>query len=373
MRLLQLDLQTHFGGGEVYCAALCRAFARLGVSTRLVVNRSARFWERLDCGAGTERVAVAGEEEACRAAAGFRWLLSHGPLPAALRERQDGRLRTAIVHMPLQGRDPRPYLGHDMLFAVSRWVLEGVVAASLPVWPEPLYGVADPRGGGEAAALCRRSRYDWDRRKLRDRLLGWLEPALEAMRPTLRYARAPGLVLGVVSRIATIKQFPLLFSILSPVIARHEGVRVEIFGAGGYRSVRDLDRALAPIAARVRFWGHQQDVRAAYHAIDYLLAGLPEKEALGLNLIEAQSCGTPVLAPAAPPFTETVVHGVTGFLYEDPRRDGGADFDALLGRLRHAARPEPRTARAHLARFTEEAFCDRLRPVLDWVRERMRA
>jgi hypothetical protein len=42
-------------------------------------------------------------------------------------------------------------------------------------------------------------------------------------------------------------------------------VNLEVFGSGGYASVRDLDRALAVMPGRqVRFWGQQRDVGVIY-------------------------------------------------------------------------------------------------------------
>jgi hypothetical protein len=56
---------------------------------------------------------------------------------------------------------------------------------------------------------------------------------------------------------------------------------------------------------------------------------------------------------------------MTGFLYRDPRQDGGADFDRLLDQLLAGReRPRPELAQAHLARFSFDAFVDRLRPVV---------
>lgn len=370
MKLVQINQQPHFGGGEVYTAFLCRALAQLGVATRLLVHPRATFWNRLGLPADVEIVAA--EDAAALAAhlpTGPLWLLAHGPLPAVLRSPTPGRLLTAIAHMPVQGRDPAAFAGHDMIFPVSGWVRDGLVAAGLPAWREPLYGVADLTRGEGGGPIRRTSRYDWDRRKFRDRLLSWLEPAIEPLWPHPAYARRPGLTLGIVSRLTPIKQFPAMFEKLAPVLARHPDVNLEIFGSGGYASVRDLRRALAPLAGRVRFWGQQRDVAAAYRGIDYLLTGLPEKEALGLNVIEAQACGTPVIAPAAPPFTETVVDGVTGFFYRDPREDGGEDFGRLLERLRTLpARPAPRQAATHLEKFSFKAFVERLEPVVAWAR-----
>jgi glycosyltransferase involved in cell wall biosynthesis len=199
-------------------------------------------------------------------------------------------------------------------------------------------------------------------------LLSWLEPAVEPLRPHPVYDRRPGLALGIVSRITPAKQFPLLFEHLAPLLADFHDVNIEIFGSGGYASVRDLRRALSPLTGRVRFWGQQRDVATIYRNIDYLLTGLPEKEALGLNVIEAQACGTPVLAPASPPFTETIADGVTGFLYRDPREDKGVDFARLIRKLRALpVHPDPRRATTHLEKFSFSAFVERLKPVVAWA------
>jgi glycosyltransferase involved in cell wall biosynthesis len=366
MKLVQINLQPHFGGGEVYTAFLCRALSALGVPTRLLVHPHAGFWDRLALPADTERIAVDSADLQRHLPAAPLWLLSHGPLPAVLRAAMPGRLRTAIAHMPVQGRDPAAFAAHDRIYAVSGWVRDGLQAAGLPAWDQPLYGVAELVAGAREGTVCRTSRYDWDRRKGRDRILGWIEPLAETLRSHPTFIRRKGLTLGIVSRLTPIKQFPLLFSLLAPVLTRHQEVNLEIFGSGGYASVRDLDQALSGLpAGQVRFWGQQSNVAGIYRELDYLLSGLPEKEALGLNIIEAQACGTPVVAVNAPPFTETVLHGETGFLYCDPRQDGGADFGRLLDELRAGrARPQPELAQEHLARFSFDAFVERLRPVV---------
>jgi glycosyltransferase involved in cell wall biosynthesis len=351
----------------VYTAFVCRALSQLGVPTRLLVHPCAGFWDKLGLPADTERIAVAGAADLPQhLPAGPLWLLSHGPLPVELRGAMPQRMRSAIAHMPVQGRDPAVFADHDRIYAVSGWVRDGLKAAGLPAWDEPLYGVADLANRSDGKEIRRTSRYDWDRHKGRDRLLGWFEPLVEMLRPHPPFERRPGLTLGIVSRLTPIKQFPLLFSYLAPVLARHPQVNLEIFGSGGYASVRDLDRALAALAVgQVRFWGQQGNVAAIYPQLDYLLSGLPEKEALGLNIIEAQACGTSVIAVHAPPFTETVTNDLTGFLYRDPRLDGGADFGRLLDELLAGrARPKPELADTHLAQFSFEAFVERLRPVV---------
>lgn len=365
-RLVQINLQSGCGGGEIYTAFLCRALADLGLRTRLLVHPQATHWGRLGLPADTELVAVSDPAALPTLIPdGPQWLLAHGPLPVSLRTPAPQRWRTAIAHMPVQDRKPQDFAAHDRVYAVSGWVRDGLLAAGLPAWHYPLYGVADLAARAGDGMLRRASRYDWDRRKGRDRLLGLVEPLVEALRPARPFIRRPGLSLGIVSRLTPIKQFPLLFSLLAPVLARHPTVNLEIFGAGGYASVRDLEQALRPCAGQVRFWGQQTDVAAVYRQLDALMTGLPEKEALGLNILEAESCGLPVLAVQAPPFDETVTEGVTGFFYRDPRLDQGADFDRLLQELLAGRRLEhPEQAREHLAHFSFAAFVERLRPVV---------
>ena len=365
----QLNLQDSLGGGEVYTRSLCRAFAEMGWRSRLFVNNRVDFWQSL-LDSGTEIVKLDSMEQ-LESALEDELLLTHSTLDAHWAPRMARRARLAgMLHMPLYDRFPEGLRHYHRLFAVSQHVAKSARSRGLEnVSPVALLGVADTRPRGPSTGLYRRSCYEWDRRKFRDRLLGWMAARWSAPAAGRPFEKVPGaLTLGIVSRLTPIKQFPLMFRHLAPVIARCPSVRIEIFGSGGYASVRDLRTALRPCASQVRFWGQQPDVGAIFRGVDYVLSGLPEKEALGLNLIEAQSMGTPVLAVAAPPFTETVIHGESGFLYRDPREDGGADFSGLLERLAAGLpRPDPRTAQGHLAQFTEEAFQRRLEAALEGI------
>jgi glycosyltransferase involved in cell wall biosynthesis len=363
----QVNLQVEFGGGEVYTRFFTMALVELGYRVVLFVSRKARYWEPL-LPAGVELVRVDGAADILRRLPQAKALVvTQTALDAAAAQWVAERhALCGFVHMPLFDRDPAGFAHYHMLLAVSRHVLDSIRGRGYgKVFAEPVYGVADPRRGGPDGVIVARSEYDWDRRKLRDRVLGLSEPLWRMKPPRTEFSKRPGLTLGIVSRLTPIKQFPLLFGTLAPVIARFPQVNLEIFGSGGYASVRDLRASLAPMAKQVRYWGHQSNVAAVYPQLDYVLSGLPEKEALGLNLIEAQYCGTPVLAVHAPPFTETVIDGRTGYFFADPRHDGGASFAQLLQRLQGgAARPDPRQAAAHLERFSFAAFCERAGRVL---------
>jgi glycosyltransferase involved in cell wall biosynthesis len=85
-------------------------------------------------------------------------------------------------------------------------------------------------------------------------------------------------------------------------------------------------------------------------------------------------CGTPVLAPKAPPFTETILDGQTGYLYRDPREDNGAAFEFLIKTVTEKkSRLDPRSAKDHLERFSYPALVERTRRLLDHLQTRMPA
>lgn len=373
----QINLQQGLGGGEIYTRFFTRALLQLGWSVVLFVHREARHWDSLRQ-PGLNMVPVGAYADIPPhipqyLSSGGALVITHSPALGeagqALRAR--GGFLVSFAHMPLYGRDPQAYRDADLIFAVSQHVIDSLEASGIRhCYPAPLYGVADFERGPHTGqtAIARNSPYDWDRRKFRDRLLAALYPLYAACRPRAVFARRPGLTLGIVSRLTPIKQFPLMFKLLAPVLQRFPTVNIEIFGSGGYASVRDLRRSIAPIKRQVQFWGQQSDVRSIYQQIDYLLTGLPEKEALGLNVIEAQVCGTPVLAVDAPPFTETIAPGKSGLLFTDPREDQGRSFAELLARL-VAGHGIDRTSMDthHLERFTFDAFRARVAAALHYA------
>jgi hypothetical protein len=368
VRCVQINLQPHFGGGEVYTAFLCRALSQLGVPTRLLVHPAPIS----GIGSGCRPTPSASPSPIAGAAASLadRTVVAAVARTVARRaaRRAAAALAHAIAHMPVQGRNPAAFAGHDRIYAVSGWVRDGLWRPACR--PGTTRSTASPtsvpaRGDG-AQSIRRTSRYDWDRRKGRDRLLGLIEPLVEMLRPHPASSAARP---DAGHRLAPDADQAVSLAVrqLAPVLARRPRVNLEIFGSGGYASVRDLDRALAIAAARqVRFWGQQSNVGGIYRQLDYLLSGLPEKEALGLNIIEAQACGTPVIAVHAPPFTETVSNGATGFLYRDPREDAGADFARLMDELLagRARATQPELAQATWRAFSFDAFVERLRPVV---------
>lgn len=376
MRIHQINLQPTVGGGEVYTRWFTRALAEAGASVALYVNPANHFWDSLPA----ERIEVVRvsdpQEITDRLPAQGAVLVTQSRMPDSFVERAAGRHKlTGFAHMPMLGRSAGEFARYSTVFTVSNYCIELLRNAGVQqVYPEPLYGTYELEREGAAASATERtirasSPYHWDTRKGRDRLLSVLEPLAQSVRAPRTFVRRPGITLGVVSLLSPIKQFPLLFSLVAPRIARFPQVHLEIFGNGGYAQVRDIRESLAPLVERVRFWGYQRDVASVYRQLDYLLTGLPEKEALGLNVLESQAAGTPVLAPRAPPFTETMVHGASGFLYRDPREDGGDEFESVLtgvieGRLKH----DLGAATGHLEKFSYAAMTRRAHGVIEHLR-----
>jgi glycosyltransferase involved in cell wall biosynthesis len=370
IHLHHINLQPCVGGGEIYTRALTRAFDACGTRVTLYVHPGVRLWDEL---AG-ERVALIRAENEARLLERMprerSLIVTQSALSPQAIEHLAARHRlTGFAHMPMYRRSAEGFRRYHLVFTVSRYCIGLLRSAGLPqVYPEPVYGTADVARSNDPVIL--RSPLIVDRRKFRDVLIGRLQGLLGTPGAGTAFARSTGLTLGLVSLLSPIKQFPALFSILAPILARHAQVNLEIFGNGGYAQVRDLRRALAPLGRRARFWGYQTNVAAIYPQLDYLMTGLPEKEALGLNALEAQACGTPVLAPDAPPFTETVVQG-SGFRYRDPREDGGRHFAEVLDAiLSGRPRPDPRiAAKEHLAQFTHHALNKRARAMVDALSE----
>ena len=354
-----VNLQRGLGGAEVFTMCFARAVRAAGCRAVLYVHPSAAFWNHLAAD-GVELVRSATDAEIPGALAAGSWIVTHAPVSAEFVAA--ARVRhwlTGFCHMPLAGRSAGVLARYHLVYAVSAYVLSTLAPAGVAhAYAEPLYGMAElERGFGPVpGAIRRRPLYSWDQRKVRDRLMALAAPLANVFVPATVFAKRPGVTLGIVSNIGPIKQFDGLFAHLVPHLLQRPQINLEIFGTGSYRSVRDLEVMLAPLKGRVRFWGHQDDPRAIYPQLDYLMSGLPEKEALGLNIIEAQASGTPVLAVDAPPFTETVVHGQTGYLYPDPRIDDGAGFARVLDQALGAARLTPLAAQGHLRQFSRAGF-----------------
>jgi glycosyltransferase involved in cell wall biosynthesis len=114
----------------------------------------------------------------------------------------------------------------------------------------------------------------------------------------------------------------------------------------------------------VRFLDTPSDevLRESYRTAEAVL--MPGEEDFGIVPLEAQACGTPVVALGRGGATETVRDGETGVLYAEP---GAAGLLSALGRLRELAL-DPGALALHAARFSRNAFREHFRAALATAR-----
>jgi glycosyltransferase involved in cell wall biosynthesis len=128
---------------------------------------------------------------------------------------------------------------------------------------------------------------------------------------------------------------------------RKVGARLQIVGRGP----EELRlRALA--AGEVDFlgWRSNEQIRDLYREATAVL--LPGTEDFGMVPVEAQACGTPVVALGHGGACETVQDGVTGVLVGDQSAEA---FASGLDRVR-SLRWDPEVCRAHANRFSRAHF-----------------
>jgi glycosyltransferase involved in cell wall biosynthesis len=111
-----------------------------------------------------------------------------------------------------------------------------------------------------------------------------------------------------------------------------------------------LRRLAAGTAVEFLGWKTDQDIRRLYQSAGVVL--LPGTEDFGIVTVEAQACGTPVVARAEGGACETVVPGVTGELVAG--RDPAMFADAI--RLMIDAPPDRDVIRRHAERFSVAHF-----------------
>jgi glycosyltransferase involved in cell wall biosynthesis len=147
-------------------------------------------------------------------------------------------------------------------------------------------------------------------------------------------------VISFVGRLRKYKGAQYAIRALPRVLRRVPGARLEIVGDGPYREpLRALARSLK-LGDRVEFLGpllHRYKVEALNRA---MVAVAPSpKEGWGLTVIEANACGTPVVASRSPGLVESVRDGETGILvpHGNVRALADAIADLLTDRPRRLA------------------------------------
>lgn len=171
-------------------------------------------------------------------------------------------------------------------------------------------------------------------------------------------ASARGDYFLTVGRLIPYKRIDILLS-----LARERGIPLKIAGRGSEE--RRLKAIAGPTA---EFLGHvpDGDLPALYANARAFL--FPALEDAGVVPIEAQACGTPVVAFGRGGATDTVIDGTTGILVEE--QSAGA-FSSALDRL-DAHVWDRAKIRAHAQSFAQSAFKKKIADIVDEAMEMRR-
>jgi glycosyltransferase involved in cell wall biosynthesis len=151
------------------------------------------------------------------------------------------------------------------------------------------------------------------------------------------------------------RSFPWCRGSWTSRIARQlASIPLKVVGDGPERP--RLERAAAAVPGSVTFLGRQPDaaIRDLYRGATVTL--LPGEEDFGIVPVEAQACGTPVVALNRGGAVETVVPGTTGLLVDEP----SAPAFAEAIRARAERRSTPAAIRAHAGSSRRERFVTRV-------------
>jgi sugar transferase (PEP-CTERM/EpsH1 system associated) len=149
--------------------------------------------------------------------------------------------------------------------------------------------------------------------------------------------RPEDVLIGIVARLEKVKNHALLLRAFAPLRQEFDSAaRLAIVGDGTERSTLERFAQEHGVSGGVDFLGERHDVPDLLRAFDiFVLTSV--SEGMSVTLLEAMSCGLPVVATAVGGNLEIVADTVTGFLV------GDGDVEALSRRLRLLVRePEVR-------------------------------
>jgi glycosyltransferase involved in cell wall biosynthesis len=174
-------------------------------------------------------------------------------------------------------------------------------------------------------------------------------------------------VIGMVARVAPVKDYFTLADAAAQVLACHPDTRFLIVGDN---SLEELNRNHYAevvkklnelgIADRFIFTGHRTDVPRLIAAMDLFVLST-HREGFPLSILEAMAMGKPVVATSVGGIPEIVTNGVTGYLHQHGNSQELADALLRLIENPEDARRMGATARENvLLNFSRQKFADEI-------------
>lgn len=174
-------------------------------------------------------------------------------------------------------------------------------------------------------------------------------------------------VIGMVARVAPVKDYFTLASAAAQVLAKHPDARFLIVGDNSMIDLNrehyvEVEKRLNELGIRDRFifTGHRSDVPRLIAAMDISIL-CSHREGFGLCLVESMALRKPVVATAVGGVPEIVEHGVTGYLHQ--HGDSRELADAIVSLMEDPDRAN-RMGQAGLERvrshFSRTAFVENI-------------
>jgi len=293
----------------------------------------------------------------------YRWYLPLFPLAAELFDLRDFDLVVSSSHCVAKGVITRPdalhvsyihtpvryawgqyhdYFGPDKLPLLARPVVP-LLIHRLRLWDESSAVRVDRYIANSANVALRIRKYYGREAEV-------IHPPVDTdfFTPAAKPARGDAYL--VVSALVPYKRIDLAVAACS-----RSGRRLLVVGDGPeYKALKKM------AGPSVRFAGPlpAEDLRRAYRDARAFL--LPGEEDFGIAALEAQACGTPVLAYGRGGALETVLPGRTGLFFRDQTVDGMATALDKLDRFVC----NKNAARSHTLRFSRQAFKRRMEGAL---------
>ena len=128
-------------------------------------------------------------------------------------------------------------------------------------------------------------------------------------------AKSPVPLVGYIGRIKRYKRLDILLKAFKEVAVRVPRARMKIAGSGDYLPRLKKLASCLGIDDRIEFLGFVNDsAKVAMLREAHVVVNPSSKEGWGVTVIEANACGTPVIASDVPGLRDAVVDGKTGFL-----------------------------------------------------------
>lgn len=123
---------------------------------------------------------------------------------------------------------------------------------------------------------------------------------------------ARGLLVGIVGRLAPVKDLPTFISASAQIAKADPSIAFVVAGDGPLRSEVEKE-AKSLLGDKIRFLGWENDLPSLYSALDIVVL-TSRSEGTPVALIEAAAAGLPVVGTEVGGVSDVVVNGRTGFL-----------------------------------------------------------